>query len=145
MNRPNRLAPELRFFFLASAALSALALVSFLGSYLVEYISFLGQLRAIASWTPLVVIGLAVACLTMWAERVHGVRVKHARAVVLLGPVFSYAYGHVGEVGAVLYLVVIAVAYWKVLPFFDAEVTLSPETQAIIRAMAEADARATEP
>ncbi len=51
--------PELCFFLLASGALSALALVSLVGSFLVEYVSFLGRLDAIAFWTPLVVLGLA--------------------------------------------------------------------------------------
>ena len=145
MNRPSSLlAPELRFFLLASAALSALALVSFLGSFLVDHISFVGRLDAIAFWTPLVVLGLGLACLAMWVQRVYAVRLKQAAGVVLLGPVFAYGVGRVGEVGAALYLVAMAVAYWKVLPHFEAEVTLSPEAQSVLRAIAEQDARATD-
>lgn len=71
----------------------------------------------------------------MWVHRVHGVQLKQARGV-LLGPLFAYGFGRVGELGVALYLAVIAVAYWKALPSFEAAAP-SPEVQHVIRALAD--------
>lgn len=142
MNQPaRRISPELRFFLVGSAGLSAIALLSFCLSFAVEYVSFLGRLESIAFWTPLVVLGLGLASLAMWVHRVHGVQLKQARGVLLLGPVFAYGMGRVGELGAALYLAAMAVAYWKALPHFEAAEAPSPEVQQVIRALAEQEAK----
>lgn len=142
MDQPaSRISPELRFFLVGSAGLSAIALLSFGSSFAVEYVRYLGRLDSIAFWTPLVVIGLGLASLAMWVHRVHGVQLKQARGVLLLGPVFSYGMGGVGELGAALYLAAMAVAYWKALPHFEAAEAQRPEVQQVIRALAEQEAK----
>ncbi|MDP3238469.1 MAG: hypothetical protein Q8N26_37085 [Myxococcales bacterium] len=142
MNQPaSRISPELRFFLFGSAGLSAIALLSFCLSFAVEYVSFLGRPDSIAFWTPLVVVGLGLASLAMWVHRVHGVRLKQAGGVLLLGPIFAYGMGRVGELGAALYLAAMAVAYWKALPYFEAAEAASPEVQQVIRALAEQEAK----
>lgn len=142
MDQPaSRVSPELRFFLVGSAGLSAIALLSFCLSFAVEYVSFVGRLKSLAFWTPLVVLGLGLASLAMWVHRVQGVQLKQARGVLLLGPVFAYGMGSVGELGVALYLAAMAVAYWKALPHFDAADAPSPEVQQVIRALAEQEAK----
>lgn len=101
-------------FLLGAGGLVAYGGLAFGLSFAVERIAWIGNLRSVAAWTPVVLV--------LWGASALGLRAIERGAplapafggVFLLGPVLAYMFGRVGLVGAALYTIVPAIALQRI-------------------------------
>jgi hypothetical protein len=105
----------LKLFLLINGALVAYGLAALALSTVVMHVRYVGYLDAVAYWTPLAMVFWTLSIGASAAmDRGANLSPKFM-GVFLFGPIFAYAYGKVGELGALLYVALPMLAVYGVI------------------------------